>query len=67
MRVIVYLHASRETMWEKGEALGLTGEALSMFSFACYEVKVDLDVDQNTGVATIIAVDDRKLGRKITT
>lgn len=59
IKAAVYLHASRESMWEKGEELGLSGEALKMFSFACTEVRVDLSVDEGTGEARIVAVDGR--------
>lgn len=61
MRVDIYLHGNSESLWEKGEALGLTDEALRLFSFSCYEVKIELDVDEQTGASTIVAVDGRKL------
>jgi hypothetical protein len=49
-------------MRDAGERLGLTGPALDTFVYACYEVKVDLDVNEETGKAKIFAVDDRIVG-----
>ena len=46
-------------MLDHGRKMGLTGEALRMFSFACYEVEFELEVNEMTGLATIIAVDGR--------
>lgn len=61
MNVNVYLHNSKENMWETGETLGLTGEALRLFIYACVEVKITLRVDEQTGEAKIIAVDGREV------
>lgn len=58
MRIKVYIHGDRASMFEKGEKLGLTGEALSLFSYACSEVEVELDVMPD-GRATIVSVDGR--------
>lgn len=60
MRTNVYLYGNRDLMWQEGERLGLTGEALKMFSYACYEVKVTLEIGDG-GEANIVAVDDREL------
>ncbi len=62
--VKVFLHAEKESMWELGEELGLTGEALGRFRYTCYEVELDLEVDEKTGESAIVAVDGIKLGRK---
>ena len=59
MKADVYLHSSKESMWDKGEELGLKEAALKNFMYACYEVKLTLDIDPVTGDYTIIAVDDR--------
>lgn len=61
MKTTVYVHASEDNMWDHGEALGLTGEALSLFRHACCEVALELEVDPETGEATIISVDGRAL------
>jgi hypothetical protein len=66
VEAVVYLHASAEHMIETGEKLGLTGEVLRMFRHACTEVEVTLDVDTNTGLVTIIAVDGRPVTKMTT-
>lgn len=43
----VYLHSSKETMYEHGSELGLTGEALDKFTFALYELTLELAVNQD--------------------
>lgn len=60
-QVSVYLHSDRMHMNAKGIELGLTGETLRMFEFACYEVLLVLEVNEETGEAKIIGVDGRKL------
>lgn len=64
MKITVYLHSSKESNYETGKQAGLEGDALEYFMYACYEVKVDLDVDKKTGQAKIVAVDDCKLEAK---
>ena len=59
MVATIYLGSSKESNTEIGAELGLTGEALDQFAYAAYEVKLTLDVDMNTGLATITHVDDR--------
>jgi hypothetical protein len=59
MTATIYLHGSKEENLEIGTELGLTGEALDMFKYAAYEVKLTLDVNVKTGEATITHVDDR--------
>jgi hypothetical protein len=60
MKTTVYLHASKESMRDEGEKLGLSGDALDMFAYACYEVAINLDVSK-TGKATITHVDGREV------
>jgi hypothetical protein len=48
-------------MWDKGEKLGLTGEALKLFSYVGCEVKLTVEVNEETGDAVIVAVDDKPL------
>jgi len=62
--VDVYVHGSDETCWNAGEKLGLTGEVLSMFSHACDEFKVTLEVDTDTGLATLTHVDGRAVAKE---
>lgn len=54
-----YVHGNKETLWELGEKLGLSGDALSMFRHACDEIKIGLRVDLDTGLAEIVSVDDK--------
>ena len=61
MRATIYLHADRASNYDKGEKLGLKGEALTSFSYACYEVKIEGDVDEKTGDFTITHVDGKEL------
>jgi hypothetical protein len=44
----VYAHISRESLYEIGTEIGLTGEALKMFTYF-EEVKLTLLVDKETG------------------
>lgn len=48
-QVKMYVEGSKEYCWEKGEELGLTGEALRMFRHALTEFEVVLEVDMETG------------------
>ena len=57
----IYVHSDRDDVWNKGEELGLEDDVLQMFSHACCEVKLTVDVDLETGIATITHVDDRKV------
>lgn len=61
MQTKVYLHSSKETMGDKADELGLTGEAASQFRYALSEVEFDIEVNPETGMTKIIAVDGRKL------
>lgn len=46
----MYLHADRDSNYEKGRELGITDpEALRKFSFWGYEVEVEVEVDTKTG------------------
>ena len=60
MKAKVYLHSSKESMWELGEKLGLKGEALGMFKYACCEVEVEIEVSES-GEEKIIKVDGREV------
>lgn len=59
--VEVYLNSSREYMYQKGEELGLTGEALRMFSFTGYEEKLTYAVDMETGASVLVAINDLEI------
>jgi hypothetical protein len=64
--ITVWLHGSKESMRDQGERAGLTGAALDKFMYACYEVKMKLRVDEKTGNAAIVTVDDRRLADEST-
>lgn len=57
-----YLHASKESMWDLGEKLGLQGEALGMFKHGFCEVEVEFEADTETGEVEMIAV---KWGKQV--
>ena len=59
MRTTIYVHGSKESNWTKGVELGLDGDALMMFSHACEEVALEIEVDKATGIAKIVGVDGR--------
>lgn len=61
MRTTVYIHGSKEYMYDKGQELGLTGEALKNFMYTCYEVEIELEVNMETGDSKIISVDGKEL------
>lgn len=61
MTATIYLHSTKESNRDVGQELGLTGEALNGFMYACYEVKLTLEVDEVTGDSVITHVDDRKV------
>lgn len=48
-------------MYNLGVKLGLTGHALDFFRYACYEVELTIEVNPDTGAATIVEVDKRKI------
>lgn len=60
MEIDIYLHSSKEQMWDAGEKAGLRGDALLAFRFTGCEHKMTYEVDE-AGSSTLIAVDDRKL------
>ncbi len=45
----IFLRSDRDSLYEKGEELGLVGEALSNFSYTLYGTEVEIEVDINTG------------------
>jgi hypothetical protein len=50
LKTKIYAEISRESAYEKGEQLGLKGEALRMFSFF-NEVELEIEIDDD-GVVT---------------
>ena len=64
MKLDIYVHANRETSWDRAIQVGLTGEAARKASFLGYEHKLTYEVDPETGDGTLIAVDDREIQRE---
>jgi hypothetical protein len=56
MLVKVYVHSSKESTYDQGVKIGLSGEALEMFKYTAYEVELLVDVNEDTGESTIVAV-----------
>jgi hypothetical protein len=56
MMVKAFLHSDKDSMYELGQRIGLTGPALGRFQYALYEVEFDLAVDPATGEYEIIQV-----------
>lgn len=58
-RTECYLHASRDSMFDLGHKLGLVGEPLRTFAHAFTELKVEFEVDLDSGlVKSIKAIND---------
>lgn len=57
IRIKMYLHSNKESNWDKAEKLGFSEKATSNFRYALSEVVLDVDVDTETGLATIAKVD----------
>jgi hypothetical protein len=57
----MYLHSDKESNYQKGSDLGLTGDVLRNFTYALYEVTFDVEVNRKTGEVKIISVDGHKL------
>ena len=60
MKITCYVHSTKESMWEKGEQIGLQGEALDLFKYALCEVEFVLDVKKD-GTYEILSVDGQEL------
>lgn len=52
----IYAGASKDSMFEKGEDLGLRGEALSAFGYTAGEVELSVRVDRESGRALLVGV-----------
>lgn len=61
----MYAHGCKETNWEKGESFGLSGDALSEFSYSLYEVAFDVEIDRRTGVVMCTHLNGKALAEPI--
>ena len=59
MRIDLYLHSSKVSAREAGERAGLRGAAAENFMYAGSEHKMTYQVDEGTGDAVLVEVDDR--------
>lgn len=46
----IYVHSSKESMYDKGEQLGLNEKQLQEFIYTAYEVEIGIQVDED-GIA----------------
>lgn len=58
-RLTLYAHVGEDSLWEKGQALGLQGEGLSLFTHF-REVALEVDIAED-GTVTIVSCDGRRL------
>lgn len=63
MKTTFYLHSDKESNYQKGEKLGLTGEALKKFAYALCEVTIKAEVADD-GTCEIISIDGMKVSRE---
>ncbi len=63
IETIIYVHSSKDDMWETGEKLGLSGEALQVFKHTACEVALKIRVNTETGYSEIIELTNRSDGR----
>lgn len=61
LKTQIYLYSDKNSNWELGEKLGLSGDALMCFRHALSEVEIEIEVDESTGLSTIIACNGRTL------
>lgn len=59
MKTKMYLHSDKQSNLERGERLGLKGKALDNFAYALYEVEFEVEVNEETGEATILTCDGK--------
>jgi hypothetical protein len=55
-RVVAYLHGSKEAMWDLGQELGLSEAACEQFVYACYEVGIVLNVNED-GTSQVLGIE----------
>ena len=61
MKTEMHLHSSKDNNYEIADKLGLTGEVARIFSYALCEVIFEVEIDDKTGLTTILTVNGRKL------
>ena len=64
IKTTVRVKASKSSMHEKGEEIGLREPALEEFVYSLYEgIVIDVEVDPDTGRCEIVGVGGRLLGK----
>lgn len=64
MIVSIYLHSSKDSLWEMAEKLGLEGDAVRMFRYLGTEEKLTYEVDPATGEGRLIGANGFKLSNE---
>ncbi len=59
----MYLHSEKDTNYGDGGELGLQDKALDSFKYALYEVEFDVEINEETGHATIVKLNGRDVER----
>jgi hypothetical protein len=61
---VFYLHSDKETNYEKAKELGLSPEATKQFAYACYEVGIMVEVNED-GSCQAMGIEGRLLQQKV--
>jgi len=63
IKYINYLHSDKDSNWTKARELGLDDNEKFMYNFAysLYEIKLEMEVDTETGETWILAINGVKL------
>ncbi len=64
IRTTVYLHADKDSNYDKAAALGLGTAAAKVFAGCCYEIEISLEVYED-GSANMTHVDGIPLSKKL--
>lgn len=57
----VYVHSSKDMLYEEGERLGMTRDALMLFRHLASEVRLTYRVNTETGEGVLLFVDGRSI------
>lgn len=57
-KIVVHLHSSKESMWEDGRKLGLSEAACEEFKYCCYEVGIEVEVNED-GSSKLIGLKEK--------
>lgn len=54
MKTRMYVHTNKDTNYWQAEKLGLSEKATDNFKYACLEVELGVDINEENGEVTII-------------